>query len=103
MVQVQVPQLGQTKLEVTIENWLVAEGDHIEKGEPLYELSNEKLSQEIEGDRRVYLHTQSWSHVAIQLYKKFGFYITREPDLYKYKNDEYEAAEALLEKLYPNK
>ena len=48
MVQVQVPQLGQTKLEVTIENWLVAEGDHIEKGEPLYELSNEKLSQEIE-------------------------------------------------------
>ena len=48
MIQVQVPQLGQTKLEVTIENWLVAEGDHIEKGEPLYELSNEKLSQEIE-------------------------------------------------------
>ena len=47
MIQVQVPQLGQTKLEVTIENWLVAEGDHIEKGEPLYELSNEKLSQEI--------------------------------------------------------
>lgn len=48
MVQVQIPQLGQTKLEVTIEAWLVAEGDHIEKGEPLYELSNEKLSQEIE-------------------------------------------------------
>jgi len=48
MVQVQVPQLGQTKLVVTIENWLVAEGDHIEKGEPLYELSNEKLSQEID-------------------------------------------------------
>ena len=48
MIQVQVPQLGQTKLEVTIENWLVAEGDHIEKGDPLYELSNEKLSQEIE-------------------------------------------------------
>ena len=48
MVQVQVPQLGQTKLEVTIEDWMVAEGDHIEKGEPLYELSNEKLSQEIE-------------------------------------------------------
>ena len=48
MVQVQIPQLGQTKLEVTIEDWMVAEGDHVNKGDPLYELSNEKLSQEIE-------------------------------------------------------
>lgn len=48
MVQVQIPQLGQTKLVVTIEEWMVEEGDHIEKGESLYELSNEKLSQEIE-------------------------------------------------------
>ena len=48
MVQVQIPQLGQTKLEVTIEEWMVAEGDHVNKGDPLYELSNEKLSQEIE-------------------------------------------------------
>ncbi len=48
MVEIQVPQLGQTNLEVTIENWCVEEGGHIEKGEPLYELSNEKLSQEID-------------------------------------------------------
>ena len=59
-----------------------------------------RLSQTIEGDRRVYLHTQTWSHIAVRLYKKFGFYITREPDLYKYRNDEYEQAEKVLSELY---
>lgn len=48
MVEIQVPQLGQAKLEVTIENWMVNVGEHVEKGAPLYELSNEKLTQEIE-------------------------------------------------------
>lgn len=48
MVEIQVPQLGQARLEVTIETWMVNEGEHIEKGAPLYELSNEKLTQEIE-------------------------------------------------------
>lgn len=48
MVEVQIPQLGQSNLEVTIEAWMVKEGDHVTKGAPLYELSNEKLTQEIE-------------------------------------------------------
>lgn len=48
MVEVQVPMLGQSGMDVKIEVWLVEEGEHIEKGEPLYELSNEKLNQEIE-------------------------------------------------------
>ena len=59
-----------------------------------------EMSEEIEGKRDVYLHTQTWSHVAVRLYKKFGFYITREPNLYKYPNDEWEQAEALLEEIY---
>jgi pyruvate/2-oxoglutarate dehydrogenase complex dihydrolipoamide acyltransferase (E2) component len=48
MIEIQIPQLGQAKLEVTIEAWKVNEGEHIDKGAPLYELSNEKLTQEIE-------------------------------------------------------
>ena len=48
MVEIQIPQLGQTNLKVTIENWFAKEGDHVEKGVSLYELSNEKLSQEID-------------------------------------------------------
>lgn len=48
MFEVQIPQLGQADLEVTVEAWMVQEGDYVEKGAPLYELSNEKLAQEIE-------------------------------------------------------
>ncbi|MCI2062528.1 MAG: hypothetical protein LKJ83_07120 [Eubacteriaceae bacterium] len=48
MVQIQIPMLGQSGLTVTIEKWSIKEGDHINKGESLYELSNEKLSQVIE-------------------------------------------------------
>ena len=48
MVEIQIPQLGQTNLKVTIENWFAEEGEHVEKGTSLYELSNEKLSQEID-------------------------------------------------------
>ena len=59
-----------------------------------------KLSEEIEGKRDVYLHTQTPSHRAVKVYKKFGFYITREPNLYKYPNDEYEQAEKTLEEIY---
>ena len=48
MVEVQVPMIGQSGMDVKIEVWLAEEGAHVEKGEPLYELSNEKLNQEIE-------------------------------------------------------
>jgi pyruvate/2-oxoglutarate dehydrogenase complex dihydrolipoamide acyltransferase (E2) component len=48
MVEIQVPNLGQSGMDVIIERWRVKEGERIEKGQPLYELSNEKLTQEIE-------------------------------------------------------
>lgn len=48
MVEVQIPMLGQSGMDVTIESWKVNVGDKVAKGDPLYELSNEKLTQEIE-------------------------------------------------------
>jgi RimJ/RimL family protein N-acetyltransferase len=48
-----------------------------------------RLMKDIEGDRDFYLHTQTWSHVAIRVYMKSGFYITGEKDLIGSKNDEY--------------
>lgn len=48
MTQVIVPTLGQTNLDVTIEKWFKNVGDTVTAGEPLYELSSEKLTQEIE-------------------------------------------------------
>ncbi len=59
-----------------------------------------ELSLIIEGDRNVYLHTQTWSHIAVRLYQSFNFEITEEPNLYKYKNDEYTQAREILKQCW---
>lgn len=51
---------------------------------------------DIEGDRSVYLHTQTWSYKAINIYRKAGFNITAEKSLAGYANDDYEKASLLL-------
>lgn len=51
---------------------------------------------EIEGDRDVYLHTQTWSYKAINIYKKLGFEITRERGIAGYENNEVDKAIELL-------
>jgi pyruvate dehydrogenase E2 component (dihydrolipoamide acetyltransferase) len=48
--QVTLPRLGQGMESGTIVRWLKAEGDTVEKGEPLYELDTEKVTQEVEAD-----------------------------------------------------
>lgn len=52
---------------------------------------------EIEGDVNVYLHTQTWSYRAINIYRKAGFKITREKGLSGYDNSDYEKAVTLLQ------
>ena len=48
--QVTLPRLGQGMESGTIVRWLKSEGDSVEKGEPLYELDTEKVTQEVEAD-----------------------------------------------------
>jgi pyruvate dehydrogenase E2 component (dihydrolipoamide acetyltransferase) len=48
--QVTLPRLGQGMESGTIVRWLKSEGDAVEKGEPLYELDTEKVTQEVEAD-----------------------------------------------------
>jgi pyruvate dehydrogenase E2 component (dihydrolipoamide acetyltransferase) len=48
--QITLPRLGQGMESGTIVRWLKAEGDTVEKGEPLYELDTEKVTQEVEAD-----------------------------------------------------
>jgi pyruvate dehydrogenase E2 component (dihydrolipoamide acetyltransferase) len=48
--QVTLPRLGQGMESGTIVKWLKSEGDRVEKGEPLYELDTEKVTQEVEAD-----------------------------------------------------
>src|SRR5581483_4982929 len=48
--EVKLPRLGQGMESGTIVKWLKSEGDEIAKGEPLYELDTDKVTQEVESD-----------------------------------------------------
>lgn len=48
--QVTMPRLGQGMEAGTITRWLKAEGDVVAKGEPLYEVDTDKVTQEVESD-----------------------------------------------------
>ena len=56
---------------------------------------------EIEGDRDIYLHTQTWSYKAIGIYLRSGFIITEEDGLGGYKNEYKQALELLKQVLKP--
>jgi len=45
-----LPRLGQGMEAGTITRWLKAEGDQVAKGEPLYEVDTDKVTQEVEAD-----------------------------------------------------
>jgi pyruvate dehydrogenase E2 component (dihydrolipoamide acetyltransferase) len=48
--EVKLPRLGQGMESGTIVKWLKSEGDAVEKGEPLYELDTDKVTQEVEAE-----------------------------------------------------
>lgn len=49
----------------------------------------------LEGDRDIYLHTQTWSYRAVRLYSQFGFEIARDETFGSYVND-YDRAMPIL-------
>jgi pyruvate dehydrogenase E2 component (dihydrolipoamide acetyltransferase) len=48
--EVKLPRLGQGMEAGTIVKWLKSEGEPVEKGEPLYELDTDKVTQEVEAE-----------------------------------------------------
>ena len=48
--EVKLPRLGQGMESGTVTKWLKNEGDSVEKGEPLYEIDTDKVTQEVESD-----------------------------------------------------
>jgi pyruvate dehydrogenase E2 component (dihydrolipoamide acetyltransferase) len=48
--EIKLPRLGQGMESGTIVKWLKSEGERVEKGEPLYELDTDKVTQEVEAD-----------------------------------------------------
>ena len=53
--EVKLPRLGQGMESGTIVKWLKSEGDKVEKGEPLYELDTDKVTQEVEAEASGFL------------------------------------------------
>ncbi len=48
--EVKLPRLGQGMESGVIVRWLKSEGDSVSKGEPLYELDTDKVTQEVEAE-----------------------------------------------------
>ena len=48
--EVKMPKFGETMTEGTIFNWIAAEGDQIEIGDPLFEIETDKASLEVEAE-----------------------------------------------------
>ncbi|HEV2712552.1 MAG TPA: biotin/lipoyl-containing protein, partial [Gaiellaceae bacterium] len=48
--EVKLPRLGQGMESGTVVRWLKEEGEKVEKGEPLYELDTDKVTQEVEAE-----------------------------------------------------
>src|SRR4051812_43301375 len=48
--EIKLPRLGEGMEAGTIVKWLKSEGEAVKKGEPLYELDTDKVTQEVEAD-----------------------------------------------------
>src|ERR1700677_3622332 len=47
MTDVVMPQMGESIVEGTLTKWLKKAGDHVERDEPLFEISTDKVDTEI--------------------------------------------------------
>ena len=55
-IDYRLPKLAMSMNEGTINQWLVKEGEHIEKGQTILELETDKVVQEIESPEAGYFH-----------------------------------------------
>src|SRR5487761_2590863 len=47
MIDIVMPQMGESIVEGTLTKWLKKAGDHVERDEPLFEISTDKVDTEI--------------------------------------------------------
>lgn len=50
MKEIKVPELAESITEGTIAEWLVSEGDAVEKGDPICELETDKVNVEVNAE-----------------------------------------------------
>ena len=78
MLNIVVPQLGESVVEARVARWLKKEGEHVEIGEPVVELETEKIDLEVNADhsgtiatikRREEVHKMAESNKAFAHYR----------------------------------
>ena len=81
--------------------WVFIKPDYLGKGLGqclFYEGLRQMIA--IEGDREVYLQTQTWSYKGVNIYRKAGFYIATEDTLGGYDNSDAQKAEEVMKQYY---
>jgi pyruvate dehydrogenase E2 component (dihydrolipoamide acetyltransferase) len=71
--EVKLPRLGQGMESGTIVKWLKSEGEPVERGEPLYELDTDKVTQEVEAEASGVLLKIAISEGEVEVGKTIGF------------------------------
>ena len=71
--EVKLPRLGQGMESGTIVKWLKAEGDAVAKGDALYELDTDKVTQEVEAEANGVLLKIAVSAGEVQVGGTIGF------------------------------
>ena len=71
--EVKLPRLGQGMESGTIVKWLKAEGEAVEKGEPLYELDTDKVTQEVEAEASGVLLKIAVAEGEVEVGRTIGF------------------------------
>src|SRR5437762_9216319 len=71
--EIKLPRLGQGMESGTIVKWLKSEGEAVEKGDPLYELDTDKVTQEVEAEASGVLLKIAISTGEVEVGKTIGF------------------------------
>jgi pyruvate dehydrogenase E2 component (dihydrolipoamide acetyltransferase) len=71
--EVKLPRLGQGMESGTIVKWLKSEGDAVEKGDALYELDTDKVTQEVEAEASGVLLKIAVREGEVEVGKTIGF------------------------------
>ena len=71
--EVKLPRLGQGMESGTIVKWLKSEGEQVQKGDALYELDTDKVTQEVEAEASGVLLKIAVSAGEVEVGKTIGF------------------------------
>ncbi len=76
-----IPQAGVAVTEGTLVRWLVAEGDRVEEGQPIYVLETEKVEMEVESPAAGTVHRVGQEGVTYPVGADVGSVEAQGPDV----------------------